>query len=1620
MSPPKPSAPPANQRRVLAGRLSKRRAELRAAPAAAATQNPSTSAADPSTATAAPALASQGDSNPAHGDGRRDKRVREAAREATATADAAAPIESATTNPFRPVENPYKKQRAGGGGNGNAAAANAGSGGGDSSRVTERRVSGVAPSETGVEGRARAGSGASGRMQARHAARGGGRPAAARTTGGGGGEQDRERAGEGSGRLARDGGGRADDRNNGSDAPADPGGDGIDGGAAGDGDGDGNGGAEAAQDEREDEYWPEHCLAFFRKCREEIDNGVQMVRNNVGGTFKGRLPQKYRDVLSPSRDPLDFYGISKAASAEEFCLPDLFVWWPEAKYQGQVYAGNRPCCKWHGKTDCGRHNGWMPSPRHACANNRVVAVQGRRYYCAERKEAGEHPFGFTSIDPDVIARGPEYIQLMWQQFGFDFSHRAGISNEMLHHMRSDLIQGLGINPFRQSHLEGIQRYHFGVGAKYRAYVDILDEKAKSGGSLFVTRDAVKARMVDFPAYNSDAYHQSIPSNAYLIERVVRLMETDADYTRRRMQMVDGEHLSGDHSFKLAKTIYSDGGKPFAAMYSIMNEFGQVVAWWLTDGTQMDELKASIRMLKQRYYSHGFEGVKSFTTDRCCDERRFWNRIFCFLDNYVSDANVPEEDLKSVEVVDMPYESRAPAYTHDVSLQYVSDILEKLEAMPPELQVVIFDGEWRIGHSRADVAIIDLLNDEPPYIFCLTRAFGNAASLPRFFAQFLEDPRITKVGNRICSDVSQMRGWDVELKPALEMGHLAGNRSVTQTRAPSLEAIVSGLWPGVEIADKHEDGGPRTGDWSSILTERQVRYASNDGYITRKGYQRLMQIMDPRPEARLHLSDNVRGTAVTIYAAGWNARVARGTLVGSRVGTTRVAVEIDISDDRNVFAPGCYVQVVGADGVSLSEKQSIASLKEGDASVIRIVWELLFCRRTVNRSGSATAVTIHTRSQQVLVDDGDDDSDWEDALLAGDGDEQEATAADDVTAADAVAEGEDETALDETIAAAFAEDDDDLGGNEAEDDDNGNASESADDATDSATRERRRQHRLGKERVKNDIAHIFLRLEKVLSKEHGAYQTFRIALRDAMFVPNQDDLDNCLRVLRTKHQLTDKEIERKIRTNFRWFKRRVRRLVPPPKELMKRYLDVFREFRGIKCSKSGKALFGSKAALTLHKNIVLHIRKNCLSDIPLVNYYTTIGADKDGLALYKCIRGTSALEGLHQKLRQLVRGYSNSPRFMKSLISEFLLRWNQNIDINVRGLSDQYEGLYVGDRLEIEIEKLSKWPDCAAPPHPEWRSSRNVSDTGETFGILDRQAQRHIDEQRGVIEDPSLVVAARAADEEIAELESGTAENTDALVSRHMPASSLWLASVNGRTRPYGRVKCPHEWDHFNEKLASFQCVPGQSGEADNHSSISWGQFANEWNTWVDSLGNMKPDVTYKSATLLQTAFQARKKRAIERATLHPHKEKIDTLQQGLRDREANQSYLPQFAPATKASVARPNECERAAQPPVPPPIAALPVCLPAAATAPPPPPQAPANAAAPPATVKRTREPRRCRTCGLNIIDFPDEHRVPQLPGQKCAHNNASRYCRIPEDQREPHFPLAPGQKMPKKRKHNR
>ena len=148
--------------------------------------------------------------------------------------------------------------------------------------------------------------------------------------------------------------------------------------------------------------------------------------------------------------------------------------------------------------------------------------------------------------------------------------------------------------------------------------------------------------------------------------------------------------------------------------------------------------------------------------------------------------------------------------------------------------------------------------------------------------------------------------------------------------------------------------------------------------------------------------------------------------------------------------------------------------------------------------------------------------------------------------------------------------------------------------------RNRQLRLlryQRERVKNDIAHVFFRFQRVLSVEHGAYFSFMTALRDASFVVNQSDLDGCLNVLRDKYKMTDTQIKDKMTYNFDWFLRRVRSLVPEPSILAKRYMAVYEQYHDVKCSKTGKALFSKKEASRVHKSTLKHIRRNCISDIP---------------------------------------------------------------------------------------------------------------------------------------------------------------------------------------------------------------------------------------------------------------------------------------------------------------------------------------------------------------------------------------------------------------------------------------
>jgi hypothetical protein len=93
----------------------------------------------------------------------------------------------------------------------------------------------------------------------------------------------------------------------------------------------------------------------------------------------------------------------------------------------------------------------------------------------------------------------------------------------------------------------------------------------------------------------------------------------------------------------------------------------------------------------------------------------------------------------------------------------------------------------------------------------------------------------------------------------------------------------------------------------------------------------------------------------------------------------------------------------------------------------------------------------------------------------------------------------------------------------------------------------------------------------------------------------------------------------------------------------------------------KPLVGPKGR-TLYRSTLKHIRTGCLSDIEGLSYCVQVDEDKIGIPMYKCIRGTSALEGFHQKIRKLMRGFNISPRYAVAVLSEFIHRWNHDIDV----------------------------------------------------------------------------------------------------------------------------------------------------------------------------------------------------------------------------------------------------------------------------------------------------------------------------------------------------------------------
>lgn len=750
----------------------------------------------------------------------------------------------------------------------------------------------------------------------------------------------------------------------------------------------------------------------------------------------------------------------------------------------------------------------------------------------------------------------------------------------------------------------------------------------------------------------------------------------------------------------------------------------------------------------------------------------------------------------------------------------------------EWKAISVDCEWDVGSNTGAHTVQIGLPDGMTFLFQLSQY----DRFPRQLKLLLECKTLIKVGHAVCNEKRKLlEHHGVELGKSLDTGHMAKDRGLVDRRNCSLAELVKILFK----CELEKDLDMRLSAWDKKLSKNQKQYAALDAYATISVYMKLLTIpfVDATTTPTPQIGDVVVGTRVLLYTKNKATVVARGTVAEGSPGTPHeltanqgtVTVKVQQED---VLKPAALVS--RSRTVTFSKLFNPAAGDDsgpaaGDDSGFReIPWSMTTLRLVPAEPTVLDEVTVTMETRSVARDEDFDDDDI--AASAEEARTATMAAETDVLDADNEEEEEEATGEDETDACnADAETD---ACNAAAEADACNADEAA--ILEELDADIANWHQF----VKNDIVHIFLRFARVVSKDHGAFGAFMARLSDAFFIPSQSDIAFIKKALRNAGMSED-DIKKKP---WSYYKRRVRRLVPSPKILEREFKRVCAMFADVPDAKTGKKLFGPRAK-SVYKSTLKHIRKGCLSDVDGMAYYVQVGEDSFGIPLYKCIRGTSALEGFHQKIRQLIRGFNISPRYAIAILTEFIYRWNHSIDVRLLGLSEDYQDYYDGWEIEHEIEVVGCWEELDEMPHPNWDSTRDYGDTGEVSGL----PKDSVPVDWEVVADKIDA----AGDDGILDSSDG---DVDIASFQVLPESKAWVSNEVKAARSVSRVQTASEKIFFSDNYMKFHGGSGDPTETGNFHWIRYAAFAQMWNERIvqEEAGNLeKTDWTLKTAYHLQ-------------------------------------------------------------------------------------------------------------------------------------------------------------------------
>jgi hypothetical protein len=163
--------------------------------------------------------------------------------------------------------------------------------------------------------------------------------------------------------------------------------------------------------------------------------------------------------------------------------------------------------------------------------------------------------------------------------------------------------------------------------------------------------------------------------------------------------------------------------------------------------------------------------------------------------------------------------------------------------------------------------------------------------------------------------------------------------------------------------------------------------------------------------------------------------------------------------------------------------------------------------------------------------------------------------------------------------------------------------------------------LVRSRVLLDAYHAMAQIK--VPKNHGFTHPFACALRDAIFIPDEEDRARIASYLTS----IDSSWDEVLRFNPQWLWKRCKRIIPPPELLYPPVHEVYKTYGPLLDSATNTPLFNARAWKDAN-NTLKSIQAGLLSDLIDVPLYFQIRLDKKhgNLALYRCARGTNNVEG----------------------------------------------------------------------------------------------------------------------------------------------------------------------------------------------------------------------------------------------------------------------------------------------------------------------------------------------------------------------------------------------------------